>query len=296
MIILKNNDLKKELVLFHRFLAAFFLFFSSLYLVSCSRENTNLESFDEKYLLTDLFRQIMIYDHGIYTLWGSKPITFIEIPDFSQIEIDEWLASLSKEERKNSLLKAELNLKGGWCKWKQVSSQFLMKKYMLFESDLFGAYDEPVIVFVNILKTATVIQDNYEIFRQKVGFDFHPLEVTLDIQNNSSPFWKAVFHKHSDLMGLVLGFGKENSTIFHWKYFDHPSACDAFCEGLSSRGTNEHTGYIAPTIEDLELPSFAYFDTNNEVKEKYEREREKIQKIYKNKDFLQVTLDKLTES
>lgn len=296
MVILKKNEFKKKRVFISRYLTIFFLFLSTCFLVSCRHETRRQEGSDENQLLTDFFKQILIYDSGIYTLWGSKPITFIDMSEISQEEINKWLADMSEEEKKNNILHEDLNLKEGWNKWKQVSCQFPMKKYMLFESNLFGSSDDPVIVFVNILKTATVIEDNYELFKRKMGFDFHPLEVTLEIKNNTSSFWRAVFNNHSDLMGIILGFGKENSTIFHWKNFDHPQSCDLFCENLSYRGSNERAGYIAPTIEDLELPGFIYFDVDNEVKEKYEREREKIQKIYKNKDFLKVTLDKLTES
>ena len=91
---------------------------------------------------------------------------------------------------------------------------------------------------------------------------------------------------NSHLWGLLFGFGKTNSYLFHWKYFDHPKSCEEFCNDIPSLTSNPQLkGRIKFTINNFELPSFVSFNEIDDVVDHYKEERIKIKNIYKNKDF-----------
>ena len=250
---------------------------------------------EDREWLTQFFNDIMLCENGIYTLWGSsKPITMIQVDTYSDAERKSFCASISEEEKKKCLIIYNYNLHKTWEKWEQISNRFPIKRYMLFKKDLDGDQNTFFVVFVDILKTATMIQDNYEAFRRAVGFDFHSLEVVLEMTQKDSIFWRKIEH-HAHLSGLLYGFGNKNSYLFQWKYFDHPKSCDDFCDKIKFLSSNELTkGHIKYTIDNFGLPSFASFNEIDDVIDRYKEERIKIKEIYKENDFLDLTLKKLT--
>ena len=185
------------------------------------------------------------------------------------------------------------NLSEAWKKWEQINHRFPMKRFMLFKQE--ERIDPHVffMVFVDILKTAAVIQDNYEAFHKAMGFDFHPLELTLQMNQKDSVFWKNI---NSYLYGLLFGFGKTNSQLFHWKHFDHPKSCDEFCKNIEPSFSNEQLrGHIKFTIDNFQTPSFMSFNEIDPIINIYKEERKMIKEIYKDNDFLDLTLQRLTE-
>lgn len=273
-------------------LVSSYLFFSACQ--SPQEETPAFEiSAEERVWLSEFFKNIMLNNHGIYTLWGSKPITLIVIDDYTKEEREAFFQSLSDAEKKEYFSIESSDLLDDWKKWEKISYRFPMNRYVLFKTDLF---DEPHTVFVllvDMLKTATTIQEHYTQFREVVGFDFSPLEMALEIKQKDSKFWKKI--ENSYLLGLLFGYGKTNSTLFHWKHFDHPQSCDEFCKNMQTLFSNERkAGYIKYTIDNFDIPDFISFDDNDLIIEKYKEERTKIQQLYKGKDFLNMTLKKLT--
>jgi hypothetical protein len=52
---------------------------------------------------------------------------------------------------------------------------------------------------------------------------------------------------------------------------------------------------VEATVDGMTIPSFISFFEEDEIIEKYQKEREKIKKKYKDKNFLDVTLTKLIQ-
>ena len=248
--------------------------------------------------MTKFFNDLMLDQSAIYTLWGSKPLTFATaylMDSYSEEEIQAYYDNLSEEEKKNGRIVEDYDLPENWEKWEKISAKFPIKRYLLFRSK-FDAEDPHsfYIFFVNVLKTATVIQENYQLFRDTVGFDFDPLEVTLQIQNQDSEFWKIAFHR-SLLVGILCGFGRDNSWAFHWKHKGNSKTCGHFLENLKhTSSTKSLRGKVKIDLNNFRIPSFASFDTNDAVVEKYTQERERIKQLYKDQDFLDLTLERLT--
>jgi hypothetical protein len=278
-------------------LSIIFLIFTSCQPSSGKETHSNVISEEEKEWLTQFFRDIMLYENGIYTLWGAyKPMTIVQVDVYSEEQKKAFYDAMTEEEKKNGFVLEEYSLPETWRKWRQISHRFPMKRYMLFESGLSQEYDPEsfFIVFVDVLKTAVVIQNNYEAFRKAMGGDFHPLELTLSMNQEDSIFWKKL-ESHSHLYGLLFGFGDMNSYLFHWKHFDHPQTCDEFCEKVKTITNQEPIGgQVKFTIDNFRLPSFISFNEIDPMIDLYKEERLKIRAMYKDKEFLDVTLQKLT--
>jgi len=170
-----------------------------------------------------------------------------------------------------------------------------MNRYMLFKMDQFQNDHLFFILFVDILKTAATIQDNYDAFRKVIGVDFHPLEITLHMRQKDSILWEKI-NESALLWGILFGFGKINSYLFQWQHFDHPETTSEFCKNIVSF-TNDDLlkGRVKYTIDQFSIPAFKSFNEIDPVVNNFREEKNRIQEIYKGQDFLQLTLKKLTE-
>jgi hypothetical protein len=277
-------------------LIAILLLFSSCQTSQESTKNDAISSAEREWM-TQFFRDIMLFNHGIYTLWGThKPLIMIPVRKYSEEEMKSIEAFYNPEEKKEEGLWVELvegyTLADAWDKWESIRHRYPMKKFMLFKLE----DEDPhvfFIVFLDIIKTSVVIQENYEAFQKVLGVDFNPLELTLQMNQKDSIFWKNL---NSYLHGLLFGFGKVNSQLFHWKHFDHPQTCDNFLDNMGAFASNSQLkGEIKYTIDDFQLPSFMVFNDIEPMVKIYTKERKTINNIYKNKDFLDLTLQKLSE-
>ncbi|MCI0381693.1 MAG: hypothetical protein L0207_01385 [Chlamydiae bacterium] len=245
--------------------------------------------------MEEFFNDLMFFERGIYTLWGSKPMTRVVLEHFTQEELENRI--LTEEEKKTAFsLAKDYTLPENWEKWKKISSRFPLKRYLLFQSDWYNDPKATYVYFVDILKTTLVIQENYDTFRNAIGFDFDPTQVVFEMQDKNSKIWEKIRGGgHALLWGILFGYGKKNSYAFHWKYFKEginnffPSIKNKFSEhpfrGLSN---------VRIDLNNFAIPSFISFEDQDEVVEKYKKERKRIRKIYKGKDFLDFTLEKIT--
>jgi hypothetical protein len=257
--------------------------------------NFNLSP-EERVWLTQFFEDVMLCESGIYTLWGSsKPLTMIAVEQYSDVEKQAFYDSLTEDEKKDAQICIGYSLDKTWFQWEKIQHRFPMNRYMLFKMDQFQDEHVFFILFVDVIKTAAIIQDNYEAFRKVVGVDFHPLELTLSMKEKESVFWKKI-DGNAHLCGLLFGFGKINSYLFQWHHFDHPESCnDFFIKSVSFLSEDSVKGYAKYTINEFPIPAFKSFNIIDPVVENFRDERNRIKEIHKGKDFLDLTLKKLTE-
>lgn len=271
-----------------------------LLIASCQSNKKETSSFnlatEERLWLTQFFEDVMLSENAIYTLWGSsKPMTLIAIDLYTEEEKEAIYNSLTEEEKNEGFIHVGYSLDKTWFQWEKIQDRFPMNRFMFFKIDQLQEDHAMFVAFIDILKTAAIIQDNYEAFHKAIGFDFHPLELTLNMKQKDSVFWKKI-DENAHLWGLLFGFGKMNSYLFQWQYFDHPKSCDEYCKNIVSYFSDDPIkGHFKYTIDQLEIPSFKTFNEIDPVVENFRYERNRIQEIYKNKDFLDLTLKKLTE-
>ena len=254
---------------------------------------------DERMWMEKFFCEIMLEEDCIYTLWGTKPMTQITLFHFTDEEMQASIDQMTEEELANAHHRiTPYDLPANWENWEKVASKYPTPKFLFFSKPREAGSHSQNIYFVNILQAALVIQENYAIFRQYMKSDFSSLEVIFDIRINESPFWNEVFH-NSALLGILFGYGVQNSFCFKWKYGLEPNEnmkLQEFQHTLHGRFVENSNDYSVPTINHFILPIFASFtaEGKDEVVEQYKREREEIKKNYKGKDFLDLTLERLT--
>jgi hypothetical protein len=250
---------------------------------------------EERAWLTQFFEDVMLCENGIYTLYGSKPLTMIAVQQYSDAEKQAFYDSLTEDEKKDGQICIDYSLDKTWFQWEKIQDRFPMNRYMFFKMDQFQDDHVFFVLFVDVLKTAALIQDNYEAFQKVIGADFHPLELTLNMKQKDSILWEKI-SENAHLLGLLFGFGKMNSYLFQWQHFDHPESCNDFCRNivsfLSEKPSKASMKY---TINEFSIPAFKSFNLIDPVVDNFRDERNRIKEIYKGKDFLDLTLKKLTE-
>lgn len=255
---------------------------------SFEKVNTTKLNAEDKAWMEPFFKGIMLQNHAIYTLCGSKPMTMIEIGEEGHSH-----DQLSKKDKKNRIVFEDYHLLQNWEHWEKAKSRFPLNRYAFFKRADSTDSKQATIYFVDLTKVALVLQENYTTFKREIGLDFDPLREALAIEQGSE-FWDRTFANPA-LLGLLLGYGMKNSFCFQWKYCDLSEARERLAESLLFRFSDKPQGGKA-NFDRLSLPIFASFsEGEDEVVEKYKREREVIRAMYEDKDFLTVTLQKLIQ-
>lgn len=286
---------------FLKFVLYFFVLVLVLFSAGCEKQQTKKElhndvSSIEKKWMEKFFRDMMLEESAIYTLWGSKPITVIVLHYFSEEEINAWVSQMTEEEKKELIISPETyDLPENWKKWEKIQSRFPMPKYLLFKRVRPDDKRFEDVYFINILQTALILNEHYDLFKKYIGRDFDPLQEVFNIENKDSFYWKNDMLLH----GILFGFGMKNSFCFEWKYRENAEynpKVEDFLDSLEFSFEDDARNFLVPTINHFRLPPFASFSPKgkDEVIEKYKKERDEIKAAYKGKDFLELTLEKLT--
>lgn len=159
------------------------------------------------------------------------------------------------------------------------------------------------IYFINIAATATLLQEHYSLFKSYVKFDFDPLSVVFEAEDLDSPFWNAIWggtEKSSQnicLIGLLFGYGIENSYPFSWHYKsgktpEEAAFIQAFFAKKSPSESQRTVEQFHPP-QSFPLPSYHSFSICDVQLEKYRCERDIIRKIYMNSNIIECTMRQL---
>ena len=316
----------------------------ALFLTSCSTERSGscfaFDSSDEKDRVEKFLRYLLFWERGVYTLLGSKPITTFDIYDVDytvDLPVDlsqyadlkvyinkdckedlRYYKSLEGQEKKKAIVLSDqdyvLNGMPLMSVWDRFSSKIQISPNYLLIKQKFS--DEEVkdlapncktayhILFVNVLKTVCLLTEHHELFSNKLGENFDPLEEVLKINDPDSSLWKCLFPsdptKYYQEIGMLLGFGREDAQIFHWKNSQSNSYARFFFQDIYETSTDDlNKVFQNPyplSVKNFPLPIFMSYFLLDPVKQKYERERKEIMDFYSDKDFLEFTLKLLTNT
>lgn len=252
---------------------------------------------NEKQNLEKFFEQILLKDHGIYVLFGSKPMISTWVSNKTH---EEEINDFKKwpEEMKQKALFMERNFKYDW--WDDVKDKVTVKNYLIIKRKTIDPKIDDVF-FINIKNIIKILSKHYLLFKEIVGVDFDPKNIIFEIKNEKSSFWNHVL-ENQILQGIIYGYGKKNAVFF-----------DSWTKKLKSKReredltidqpeftTDQENSQIYRTQSNLlnynsfPLPFFRYVPKSRVI-EKYKNERQKILKIYKNKNSLEITLKKLCQ-
>ncbi len=244
----------------------------------------------EKKELKTFFEYLLLREGGIYVLFGSKPIVHSGLCIISEENLKKNYKKIpSNLKAKNKTRKIKLNFKIDG--WEKVQDRIKMRNYLL----VFKKHEEvgmADVYFVNIANTIITLQKHYDTFKNKVGFDFDPLEAIFELKNDNSTFWTTV-EKDLVLQGLIFGYGKTNAQFFEY-WIKNDKTKKEIIENLGFASSNDHLvdANIKVDYQNFPLPVFRNLPNDPTVK-KYKNEREEIKKIFKHRNSLEITLEKL---
>jgi hypothetical protein len=248
------------------------------FLVSSYSTNTFLKNIDcisteDRVCIENFFRYIVYETPAAFTLFGDKPISIIEI--------DVWTnpyyftdSAVSYELRRN------------FSKWKKYAHLFPSKKYVFVENDIFDR-SRFCILLINQEACLKIIKEHLLLFQENINEKISAEEILNRITSSSRLF--DTLCSHQGLLGILLGFGKNNAFAFHDIYERH-------LPFRTLKLFSEESGEPLLAFNKL---NFAVIDgdpENSYLKKKYDDQRKKLCEIYRNGDFLEITLKKFLEA
>lgn len=278
---------------------------STLFLASCAPKDQLCKKCqltkEERIHLNLFFKHLLLREHGIYVLFGSKPMIACQAISLTEQEQIENYEKLNIDKKDIKWIQIAFDFK--W--WDDVKDRINLNQYLIFQKDTSFPKVKDVFL-VNISNMILLLQKNYDLFKKVVGYDFSPLEVVFEM-DKTSIFWDKVFN-NSLLLGLVYGYGFDNAYLFNFMRNVTESSSgkehnyvNSFSKIFKSHISDHEKQLILSdctdnklNYQDFPLPTYrSLFD--NLQKKQYLKEQKKIKKIYKGKDPLEVTLNKLCE-
>lgn len=287
-----KKKLRFQLILPLAFLAI--VFFSS----TCSKVSPPSNPFqlhhDDRLWMEKFLKDVMLGESGIYTLFGSKPMTRFPVFCYSEEDYQQAYNEMSEEDKKNAITLTNYDLPQNWEKWQMFQAKFPSGRYLLIKQLIPDYPKEFVLCFADLVKVALCLERHYSLFQRITHQAFDPLKETLSFKDGS-PFWDLVL-SNSVLAGILYGYGERNAFCFFWKHATNDTLSPCFLDGLKFHFYN-HPSSISHTIANFGLPIFASFsELQDPMIELYKKERTEIQQLYKDKDFVEFTLQKLFSS
>lgn len=257
-----------------------FFILTFFYLFSCSMQESSIYFTNkEKEQFEDLFKNLMLAETGIYTLFGLKPITVISLDLFSQ--------STGEENREGYYtIEMKYCLMDSWNRWESKSQKLPIKNFLFFKRkiDLMeNGYDG---FFVNLVETKKILEQYNSIISEEVGFTFNPNEVMKELQDEDSKFWSAVFQTESHVSkGLLFGASLENAV--HFKQMS-PEELEGF---MSDR----LIAYDQISTQNFNIPFFRSYDADDPVIKRYQEAKLRICKYFEKHPFFEGVIQILLE-
>lgn len=257
---------------------------------------------EDRWILEDFFRTLLLKEGGAYTLFGNKPMTYDAYFESLKDEIPSFITSRKLwEENKRCQM--------GWKAWEKYQHLFPSKKFLLIAKHRNENWVE--IILANKEHLTQKIKEHLSEFKAILGDRFAP-ECFLNEYEKGNDSLFHLLKEHHGLFGILLGFGKRNAWMyqerdrifvdfyhFTLKIYPHPSS--------QFKTIDEEKHYFENTLtrvfkEDgakcftyIHLPYFMA-DLNStethELRRKYLQARRHIQNIYFHGDFLEITLRK----
>jgi hypothetical protein len=253
------------------------------------------------------FRESIGWDALGYVLFGNKPMSFggcdQKINPFKDLSSFHYAISPRRIQSKN-----------GFETWRKYERLFPMSQFVVL-------YEETPIdvtfLFINRKNFIQIVERYADTFkcilnREVTGEDLLKEGATKSLLSE-------VLANHDELIGMLLGFGRENAHLYHLRsqltsakektdfnekfHYGYPweKEEEELNENFESVGwiSAYITGGHLKNLDLITLPGFCAVVDHPEtlhLKQDYLKTREKIIDYYKDKDFLEATLTMLTSN
>lgn len=251
-------------------------------------QHTLILPMNDKEKLFGLMEQLFAKDNFAYTILSSKPLSWAT---FREISFDSWEGFFDSFSQEN------LTLRLGWETWKKYQHLFPSAHLWTEKPKIYLEYVS--ILIVNPYHFNAVVIDNKKDFEDVLHREILDGYQLLTEAKDSS-LMNEVLGGHQALLGIVLGYGRNNSWDFYEGCEKHiPIGCVWNEESnvfLSEEHMTKDLTLTEIYLSHISRPSFAGDPNSQEsiaLRREYLSAEEKIIKYYKNKDFLEETLSLL---
>lgn len=231
------------------------------------------------------FRKLMIKQPFAFTLIGSKPVSMTSF--------------------RNSFtpfFPSNYRLVLGWRTWEKYKHHFLHDRIRYWTEEDLSMEGVSLIIIADFEQLNEIVHEHQQDFEEVLS------EGSLDKLLQTRPFFSKALQNHDALIGMVLGFGKKNSWLYHRRFKDYftwtvkekldssrhlPSIWGGIIEQQARNLFMKSWTLRTWTAEDMILPCFVGDPDSGEsklLKQKYLATREALIAFYKEKPFLEATL------
>lgn len=246
--------------------------------------------YKDKRQIEYLLREFVVYDAAGYTLFGDKPISFqcVFKPAFKWDIRFLW----------HTFFPSNLKRYYAWKTWQKYDFFSNQKDFLIWSEPSPWIENGMLLIIANKKKTEQIFEEHRQYFAS-----LGELPSQLAHAEDVKCLFRQCLQSHEGLLGILLGYGQNNAFLFHQKHL--PLLQPIFAEELDHLFQNRNTALnftfgwpSVPMEEMLMYPTFMVdpktVETEN-LRSKYLNSRKSILEYYKGKDFLEATLDLLSQ-
>ncbi len=271
--------------------------------------------FEDRCYLEFFFRTLISQESGCYVLFGDKPAAMMVYEDRQDFK----LLTLSRRPI-SGFSKEKLGLKV----WQKYRHLFPLKDYAIVNTRAFTPSSSGAVFLINKKRLLTTLSQNFIEF-QKSFPEFRTPKHLLDGMLDDATILHRVCFQHDVLLGIILGFGKDNAVLFAREMqlesflFPQSFICGRYRENPLARPTPQ-PGFssLEEELTAIQVKGGGIFDPHDEtlvnwtlhfplgflvdttktdpkkLYVKYKQQRIRATRAYDKGNFLEITLRELT--
>jgi hypothetical protein len=179
---------KKIMIILYSCFFVMSMVFLNVSCVKKEKPKKQLPSSIDREKLTLFFKEVLSDENNFCTLIGDKPVSIECLVYYGEEEFKR-LNQYILDHPELDVIEVDRYLEETWKYWEEVSHNFDIVNYVFAEVCPFPASKKvSIMIFINVKNTALILQKYYEDFRRVVGYDFHPLQVILDLKEGKKDF------------------------------------------------------------------------------------------------------------
>jgi hypothetical protein len=254
---------------------------------------------EERYYLDAFLRRILFSDDFSYVLFGNKPCAFTS-----------YSKSITFDITYDDLTISNIKIKRGLEVFRKYQHFFPSRKFVFH---FYDHLDDLIVLLINKSNLSHAFNKYKSDFEQILGPEITSKKLLAQIAESDD--FGEVIKNHQALLGILLGYGRNNA----WLFYNRTMAfygLDKFDPSLKrtallEKKIAELNQQLQPFSTDqsslksflkkplIELPHFMA-DSNSletkELKERYEKDREKIRKTFSKQNITEITLQQLMDN
>lgn len=173
--------------------------------------NRKLQSIpiEEQFFLEAFFRTLISVDNGSYVLFGDKPASLMT---YEESRYHDHAHSLS-DFPCSTIFSPQVK---GFEIWQKYQHLFSSKTYAILKIESCFFKNMSAVFFIHKKRLLSTLSRNFTDFQKKFP-RFESANSLLQSMLVDSSILRQICNKHDLLLGIILGFGKDNAALFERK-------------------------------------------------------------------------------